>query len=153
MKKLMCARCNVKKYINEFDVRKDCTRGRCYHCKKCQSVYNSMWAKKHRNRRNAYMRGYRVRNKKTILRKELTRRVVKFGIRLKDYDAMFVEQKKRCAVCLAKSKRWLCVDHNHKTGKVRGLLCMKCNLVVGNAFESVRILQNAINYLVKHGGI
>jgi len=44
----------------------------------------------------------------------------------------------------------LCVDHNHQTGEVRGLLCQKCNTGIGNMKDSIKILSQAILYLKKH---
>lgn len=54
-----------------------------------------------------------------------------YGITIDDYEKLLVAQGGGCAVCGAKrggpKKRWLCLDHDHKTGTVRGLLCCKCN--------------------------
>ena len=47
-------------------------------------------------------------------------------------------------------KRNLHVDHNHATKKVRGLLCVNCNIIIGNSFEDKNILANAIEYLNKY---
>jgi hypothetical protein len=44
------------------------------------------------------------------------------------------------------------VDHNHKTGAVRGLLCCKCNFILGHADDDVGILRRAISYLTLYGG-
>jgi len=46
-----------------------------------------------------------------------------------------------------KSTYCFCIDHNHKTGKIRGLLCCRCNLALGNVNENVTILLNMVNYL------
>ena len=77
-----------------------------------------------------------------------------YGITLADYDRMFKQQKGRCKICNQSETRKikgvifrLCVDHNHKTGKVRGLLCTRCNLIIGHAKDNMEILQNTINYL------
>jgi hypothetical protein len=81
-----------------------------------------------------------------------------FGITLADYDAMYQLQKGLCAVCgnpqLIKDKygnlRRFSVDHHHKTGKVRQLLCGPCNLGIGLVKESVATLNNMIEYIKKH---
>lgn len=76
-----------------------------------------------------------------------------YGIRESDYNAMFTEQGGRCLGCgkhQSDLSHPLHVDHDHKTGKVRGLLCKKCNSTLGNADDNVGILENLINYLKRH---
>ena len=58
-------------------------------------------------------------------------------------------QDGRCAICNGKFE-FMCVDHCHKTGKVRDLLCNLCNLMVGVSRESTEILGSAMEYLKKH---
>lgn len=68
---------------------------------------------------------------------------------LKQYDEMFEKQSGVCKICgdINKSGRRLCVDHDHKTGKIRGLLCCACNSLIGYAKDDLLILKSAINYL------
>lgn len=75
-----------------------------------------------------------------------------YGITLLQYQDMFEEQDGKCAICLRRSlKKNLAVDHNHKTGKIRGLLCGRCNhKLLGAAFESADILRRAAAYLDKY---
>src|SRR6266850_4207245 len=81
-----------------------------------------------------------------------------YGIPIADYEAMLVAHKGKCAACgegetalSAKGDvRWLCVDHCHKTGRVRGLLCDRCNNILGRAKDSVDVLQDLIEYLEKN---
>ena len=82
-----------------------------------------------------------------------------YGISLDDYLKMLESQNNTCAICSKKETRinpktkrihLLSVDHNHKTGKVRGLLCMKCNPGIGNFQEDVDLLQSAIKYIQKY---
>ena len=67
-----------------------------------------------------------------------------------DFNSMFEAQKGYCKICekhqldLGKT---LSVDHNHTTGQVRGLLCQKCNAMIGMANDNIEILQSAIKYL------
>jgi hypothetical protein len=73
-----------------------------------------------------------------------------YGITIEQYNQMFEEQKGCCKICgthqsvLPKS---LAVDHCHNTSKVRGLLCMNCNLLLGYAKDAKEILESAIRYL------
>ena len=76
--------------------------------------------------------------------------VSKYGIDLVEYNKLLVKQKHSCYICKKHKdtfKKRLCVDHNHKTGKVRGLLCASCNYVLGHSKDSVRILKTMIKYL------
>jgi hypothetical protein len=72
----------------------------------------------------------------------------KYGISLIDYEQMFDEQGGRCAICEnLPIVKVLEVDHDHATGKVRGLLCGNCNKMLGHAKDSVKNLASAIKYL------
>lgn len=76
----------------------------------------------------------------------------KSGLSVKEYDALFQEQKGCCAVCgrhRDEFRRPLSSDHNHKTGQIRNLLCDNCNFAVGHADESVERLEKLIAYLNK----
>jgi Recombination endonuclease VII len=77
-----------------------------------------------------------------------------YGISLDDYLLMIENQNNTCAICkkeeTAKLKgivKKLSVDHDHKTGKVRKLLCDSCNVLLARAKEDPEILSNAITYL------
>jgi len=52
----------------------------------------------------------------------------RYGISLDEFNRMLADQEGRCAVCVEQRK--LCVDHDHETGRVRGLLCRRCNLAM-----------------------
>lgn len=70
-----------------------------------------------------------------------------------EYNAKFNEQDGRCAICGTHQsivKNTLGVDHCHETNKNRGLLCTRCNLLIGEAKDDASILQRAIVYLAKH---
>lgn len=63
---------------------------------------------------------------------------------------LFDKQEGCCAICekhQANLKQTMNVDHNHKTDRIRGLLCHNCNLLLGFAEENIKILKNAIKYL------
>lgn len=72
----------------------------------------------------------------------------RYGISLTDYMSLLSVQDNRCAACRNLEKELL-VDHDHDTGKVRGLLCQRCNSVIGLAGDNPHILQCAIDYLLK----
>jgi hypothetical protein len=71
-----------------------------------------------------------------------------YGISLEEYNSLFDKQGGVCAICSTPpSTRRLAVDHCHDTGKVRGLLCVKCNAGIGNLNDDVEMLKAAIKYL------
>ena len=74
----------------------------------------------------------------------------KYGIRVEDYNRMFAQQKGCCAICgrhQSVFKKKLNIDHNHTTGKVRGLLCINCNHGIGQFKDSQELLLKAHKYL------
>jgi hypothetical protein len=92
--------------------------------------------------KDAYKEYYRTTANKRLRNKYL--------LTFEEYQELFNKQQGKCAICGTHQddlKSSLCVDHNHTTGKVRGLLCHKCNLLIGNANENTATLNNAMNYL------
>ena len=81
----------------------------------------------------------------------------KYGISEQDYSALLEKQKGSCAIChksqqcadKTKRRTRLYVDHCHKTGRIRGLLCFKCNVLLGCAGDDATLLRRAIAYLDK----
>lgn len=74
-----------------------------------------------------------------------------YGITAEEYDLIYEEQGGRCAICrraTGAGKKKLSVDHDHKTGVVRGLLCLPCNRnVLGHARDEIEFFQRAIQYI------
>jgi len=81
-------------------------------------------------------------------------RKFKYGISQEQFDAQLILQQGRCAICKSDStghdKDWH-VDHDHTTGKNRGLLCQHCNLTLGLVKDDTEILRKAIEYLQAGG--
>ena len=101
-------------------------------CKKCRSLQSSQ------NRNPMGERKRRLKNTYNITEEELLQLAEK--------------QEYKCAICKKKisiisSSKGLVIDHCHKTGKVRGLLCYSCNTLIGLAKENPEILKSAINYV------
>jgi hypothetical protein len=73
----------------------------------------------------------------------------KFGLDAAGYQELLQRQDGKCAICRTKpGKRLLAVDHDHKSGEVRGLLCVRCNHdLLGAAYDSLSILRAAVAYL------
>ena len=103
------------------------------------------WSRKHREKEG------QLRNTKEVCRR--------FSLDISDYAEMLIQQNKVCAICKMPEKRKsrrdgrvcaLAIDHNHQTGKIRGLLCHSCNVGLGNFEDNIDLLQKAIEYLKKH---
>jgi len=84
----------------------------------------------------------------------------KYGISIQEYNELFEKQGGRCAICGQKETKTqsrgkgliptidsLQVDHDHETGKIRGLLCYRCNTGIGKLFDNPRLLRKAADYL------
>jgi len=70
-----------------------------------------------------------------------------YGITLADYNALVARQKGRCALCKKTSTRRLCVDHCHRSGLVRRLLCQRCNCALGLLDDNARLLRGGASYV------
>jgi hypothetical protein len=125
-------------------------------CKTCNIILENKKTKS-----GKCLRCYTKENKKaranTPVAKAKRRRnkiFAKYKITMAEYEAMSLKQSGKCAICFASPEdvRYgvLCVDHCHETGKVRGLLCVKCNTGLGRFEDKLQILKNAIHYLKAH---
>jgi hypothetical protein len=112
-------------------------------CRKCQSDYHKTYVRKVDKLKRAEA------NRKWRLQKE-------FGISLEEYDVLLEKQNGVCAICGLTEKMFhhnskrpwpLCVDHDHQTGKVRGLLCNKCNTGLGKFNDDADLMGRAWRYL------
>ena len=82
----------------------------------------------------------------------------KYNLNPEQYLGKILQQNNKCAICLKEEyivnkngdTRPLCVDHDHATGKVRDLLCNKCNAALGHVNDSIELLAKMISYLEKH---
>ena len=101
------------------------------------------WGKDNKDKRKAlYKRSYVY-----YCRKRLSR----YGMTPESYDAMVLAQDGLCGICKRPpTKGKLFIDHNHKTGKVRELLCVRCNNLLGICDESVDRLKVCIAYIERH---
>jgi hypothetical protein len=77
----------------------------------------------------------------------------RYGITPEQYLEMYTKQNGCCAICgkhQTELKKTLGVDHNHTTGKNRGLLCFNCNITIGKFNDDINMLVLAINYLKQY---
>lgn len=127
---------------------------------------------KNREKDNKYQRDYRLKNlekkrkasrdyyknnsEKLLLGLYKSRLKTQYGLTPESYNQMWEDQRGRCACCQCEIKRGAkksnsaCVDHNHATGKVRAILCMRCNLGIAQFGEDPERCELAAAYLRKH---
>ena len=101
----------------------------------------------HREKRKEY-----EQKNKSKIEENRRKRILKtnYGITPTEYEKIFVKQGGVCAICgKSPGEQRLNVDHGHDTGRVRGLLCRHCNLMLGYAKDSRSVLQNALIYLIQ----
>ena len=105
-----------------------------------------IWAKKNRKKRAIQAKLRYQKNPQ----KELDRvRYKKYGITGDEFRNLIKKQGMKCPICNRSIKKNLSVDHDHKTGKIRGIICNDCNLAIGNAESSIERLKSMVNYLEK----
>lgn len=102
-------------------------------------------------RRRRYVKTYKIKHPdKTKHSDRNTRLKRKFGITTVDYDQMLAAQNGSCAICKQQPTSTLHVDHDHNTGRLRKLLCSRCNLGLGIFNDDVELFATAILYVEAH---
>ncbi len=134
-KKKRCTYCKEFRSLNKFGKDSNQSSGLKCRCKKCMNLIQ---------RQDYANNGRRY--------EDMTKRALKrlYGISLEQYNEMADTQMNCCAICRRHQnnfKHRLSVDHNHKTGEIRGLLCSVCNTGLGNFKDDTHILERAIEYL------
>lgn len=130
-----CKTCKSLKPLEQFNKTgyKQTRRGTCAEC------------------HNAYSRTQYALNPLPHRERNLIRR---YGITAIQYSSMLTAQGNKCAICKTsniKLKKALCIDHQHSTGKIRGLLCIACNHALGLFKDNITVLHRAAEYLQKVG--
>lgn len=128
-----CSKCKQVKLLSEFNNVKTGKFGVHHYCKICLREF--------KNNRYDY-----IKSKINILK-------YKYKISELELNKMYINQDKTCKICknkfdLVSKHKGLYIDHCHKTGNVRGLLCKSCNSLLGYAYDNIEILNNAIFYLI-----
>jgi len=166
--KKRCPRCKLEMVIDSFPRNRSKKSGYGCWCKKCENEsskkYQSenkekckeAWARyriKHREKRLEYCREYRKNNPEKFKEYDKIgnqkKRQKLYGISPEQFDTLLENQGDRCIVCSTNSpgKKGWCVDHCHETGRIRGILCGKCNMGIGLFDDSTEILKKVISYL------
>jgi len=140
-----CTKCKTEKGDCKFRAR---GKGLNSWCRECESENNKL-------RYTPKKRKPAVIKSEEEIKIAAKRRMLKhrYNITLEEYVEMYDKQNEKCAICKEDyelgGRKGLYVDHDHKTGKVRGLLCPTCNPAIGKFRDSKTILENAIKYLEK----
>lgn len=146
MSKKVCSVCNELKLLEDFYKESRVKDGRARRCKLCHTKITNEYRKKNPEiYRKASLKHWHGLDQKEKQEKWIKR----YGLSAKEYYKMLEKQKEVCKICNKKcsSKQTLSVDHCHKTGKVRGLLCIKCNTSLGMLNDDVSLFYSAIKYL------
>lgn len=143
-----CRACGVTKTHADFSLSRQATetQNAVYRseCKECSSVRARQWFADNSDRANDNRRRWNLQ--KT------------YGLSVTQYNALMRKQGGVCAVCgkseLSEHGRTgkqfrLAVDHCHRTGAIRGLLCQKCNRAIGLLDDSPALMRKAISYLLR----
>jgi len=161
----ICSKCRVEKPLSEFYPHKKHSLGVSSACKECTRRYakESYYA-----RPNKKISGYKYR--KSLRGAETRKRYVQtaeykfnrwrywikseYNLTPEQYDKLLQAQGDACQICGKPETACnqyglmrLAIDHDHTTGKIRGLLCQKCNQAIGLTGENVEILKQIIKYL------
>lgn len=93
-----------------------------------------------------WTRQWRLNNVDRIRNCDLVRQ---YGITIEQFNNMKEQQGNQCAICpdIFKDKKNVCVDHDHNTGKVRGVLCRTCNTSLGDVRDDINLIKKLIGYL------
>ena len=126
-----CGRCMTEKSVEDFHRSKKSKDGRQGRCKTCQKALNSTPGMAEKRKRHAWLACLK-----------------KFGITEDEYMKMFDVQNGVCAIChRPELDVKLAVDHDHRTLKVRGLLCKRCNMGIGLLGDNHETVMTASLYL------
>lgn len=148
-----CTKCDQDKGDDAFYWRKDrnCLR---QPCKACHSEYGRSLDREHR--RAISRKSHEKNREKNRPRERELRLLNDYGLTVEQYDEMLLAQDGVCAICRKPETvtdprygqvRALAVDHNHRTGEVRALLCARCNMAIGMLDDSDHTLEAAMLYL------
>ncbi|HVM39239.1 MAG TPA: endonuclease VII domain-containing protein [Acidimicrobiia bacterium] len=162
-----CKRCGIEKPLDEFYADKGGRDGRRPECKACnldaqKERYRAdpqkyidrvkRWQRENREAYNAKQRRWRAENADRIREGHLRR---KYGITQADYERMLADQGGGCAICgdPPPESVSLHVDHDHESGAIRGLLCVRCNNALGLLREESGVLALVEHYLAEPGAV
>jgi len=145
---MKCCRCKKELPETEFYSHKTNMRGYQWECKLCRAEMQREYYQKNKDRILAYNREYNRTHKKQLAKYDRVKRLKKYNLTPEQYDQMVEAQKGSCAICKIPIEK-PDIDHNHQTGKTRGVLCPRCNHGLGFV-ENKRFHETAEAYLERY---
>lgn len=115
--------------------------------KRDRTEYMKEYAGKNKSKLTAYHRRWRKANPDKIHLYNRRRGLRQYGLTLDGFEWIYLAQGGKCLVCGKEIGYDACVDHDHETGMIRGLLHRSCNLMIGNAHDDPAILRAGAIYL------
>lgn len=151
----VCSSCHQEKSLECFAKRSKSNDGRRGTCKECVHNRYIRWKENNPEKvREKWRKASLSYYSKNASQRNLKQRIGRVGIAEEEYWKLYSNQDGKCKICNTlendSPKGRLHIDHCHTTGKVRGLLCSRCNTAIGLLFEDPCILENAKQYLVNH---
>lgn len=147
----MCNACGETKPYSEFNRNSETHDGYRYTCKVCRrnkTPTNPEFSRQTRKRQDATARTeYGTRKLNGGSNWSEIKRLSKYGLTVDSFNELLELQSSCCGVCTKPLGDKFCIDHDHETGLVRGLLCYGCNSGLGQLGDSIAGLQRAIAYL------
>lgn len=102
------------------------------------------YRRKHKKKIKAYQKEWSYKNKDRLLKEHFKNRLKReYNLTVEAFNQLLKQQKGRCAICFKKVR--LCIDHDHKTGKVRGLVCFYCNTLLA-VFDNKQLFKRMLKY-------
>lgn len=151
-----CSACKIEKPLGLFSAFASYADGYRGQCKVCRAAYQKRYKKTEAGSAVA-KRAYANYAKKPLLRRNLDL-LKNHRISLTDYARLLAIQGEKCAICETADPGWkkhdrnyFVVDHCHATGRLRGLLCVRCNLGLGMLGDTYETLKRATDYLTQEG--
>lgn len=140
-----CWDCKKIKPLVGFYKNKAQPDGTSSTCKVCSKKYTSNYYKQNKLTVVQKQKDYRKRNERKVISQKL---YAKYGITSLQKEQMLQDQNYRCLIGLEKlTYKTAHVDHCHTTGRIRGLLCNKCNVGLGMFGDRPDTLKRAVKYL------
>lgn len=130
-----CSKCRVLKPLSEFTKDLSNWTGRSYWCKSCK---------------NASIKEHRKKNPELFAESmRFSQAKIRYGIDKSEYLALLIAQDNKCGICRGDLNldKHTCIDHDHSTGEIRGVLCSSCNKGLGFFKDSIDLLEASISYL------
>lgn len=151
-----CHKCKVVKPMEMFYQNKNRSDGHNSACSDCAKAIAAQWRIDNLEKSIENGKKWRKEHPDRMASSSRKQKLkFKYGMTPDDYTNMAQQQGQCCAICgnhMDLLPKGLVVDHDHETGKVRGLLCNSCNSLLGYAKDSIDNLNSAIRYLINHKG-